>query len=128
MRELTDERGSSSFVRCDTPCKTCQRVFGMNTSVAAASGTKFSIVGQVPAWLWFGIGVYALVLIAGPGLLSDSDTFWHIAVGQSILDHHAMPAPDRRWKTSCWMRPRHSCSCRPPTDLSCAGCRDERSW
>ena len=94
MRGSTDERGATGFVRRDTPCKTCLRVVGMNTSVAAASSTKVSIVGQVPAWLWFGIGVYALVLIAGPGLLSDSDTFWQIAVGQWILDHHAMPRAD----------------------------------
>ena len=84
---------------------------GMNTSVAAASSAKSSIVGQVPAWLWFGIGVYALVLIAGPGLLSDSDTFWQIAVGQWILDHHAMPRVDiysftkagEPWMSSSWL-------------------------
>jgi len=115
MRGSTDERGATGFirrfVRRDTPCKTCLRVVGMNTSVAAASTTKASIVGQVPAWLWFGIAVYALVLIAGPGLLSDSDTFWQIAVGQWILDHHAMPRADiysftkagEPWMSSSWL-------------------------
>ena len=65
----------------------------------------------MPAWLWLGIGVYALVLIAGPALLRDSDTFWQIAVGQWILDHHAMPRVDiysftktgEPWTSSSWL-------------------------
>ena len=31
----------------------------MNTGIAAASSEKSSILGQVPAWLWVGIGVYS---------------------------------------------------------------------
>ena len=70
-----------------------------------------SIVGQVPAWLWLGIGVYALVLMVGPALLQDSDTYWQIAVGQWILDHHAMPRVDiysftkagEPWMSSSWL-------------------------
>jgi hypothetical protein len=38
------------------------------------------------------IGVYALVLMVGPALLQDSDTYWQIAVGQWILDHHCIAA------------------------------------
>ena len=84
---------------------------GMTTGVAAASSGKSSIVGQVPAWLWLGIGVYALVMIGGQGLLSDSDTFWQIAVGQWILDHHALPRVDiysftkagEPWISSSWL-------------------------
>ena len=83
----------------------------MTTSAAAASSGKSSIVGQVPAWLWLGIGVYALVMIGGQGLLSDSDTFWQIAVGQWILDHHAVPRIDiysftkagEPWMSSSWL-------------------------
>jgi hypothetical protein len=83
----------------------------MTTSAAAASSGKSSIVGQVPAWLWLGIGVYALVMIGGQGLLSDSDTFWQIAVGQWILDHHAVPRVDiysftkagEPWMSSSWL-------------------------
>ena len=83
----------------------------MNTNVAAASSANSSIVGQVPAWLWLGIGVYALVLMGGPALLQDSDTYWQIAVGQWILDHHALPRVDiysftkagEPWVSSSWL-------------------------
>ncbi|HVQ70271.1 MAG TPA: hypothetical protein VMT08_22495, partial [Bradyrhizobium sp.] len=83
----------------------------MNTNVAAASSANSSIVGQVPAWLWLGVGVYALVLMVGPALLQDSDTYWQIAVGQWILDHHALPRVDiysftkagEPWVSSSWL-------------------------
>lgn len=68
-------------------------------------------LADVPAWLWLGIGVYALVLIGGRALLNDSDTYWQIAVGQWILDHHAMPRVDiysftktgDAWTSSSWL-------------------------
>ena len=83
----------------------------MNISIAAASSEKSSIIGQVPAWLWLGIGVYALVLIGGRALLNDSDTYWQIAVGQWILDHNALPRVDiysftragEPWTSSSWL-------------------------
>ena len=83
----------------------------MNTGIAAASSEKSSILGQVPAWLWVGIGVYMLLLSNGGGLLNDSDTYWQIAVGQWILDHHAMPGVDiysftragEPWTSSSWL-------------------------
>ena len=83
----------------------------MNTGAVAASSGKASILGQVPAWLWLGIGVYALVLSSGSALLRDSDTYWQIAVGQWILDHHAVPRVDiysftkagEPWMSSSWL-------------------------
>ena len=83
----------------------------MNTGIAAASSEKSSILGQVPAWLWVGIGVYMLLLSNGGGLLNDFDTYWQIAVGQWILDHHAMPGVDiysftragEPWTSSSWL-------------------------
>src|SRR5262245_66014823 len=68
-------------------------------------------LADIPAWLWLGIGVYALVLIGGRALLNDSDTYWQIAVGQWILDHHAMPQVDiysftrtgEAWTSSSWL-------------------------
>jgi hypothetical protein len=83
----------------------------MNTSIAAASNEKSSILGQVPAWLWVGIGIYALLLSNGGMLLNDSDTYWQIAVGRWILDHHAMPRVDiysftkagEPWTSSSWL-------------------------
>lgn len=85
----------------------------MNTGVVAASSGKSSILGQVPAWLWVGIAVYTLVLVllGASALLRDSDTYWQIAVGQWILDHHAMPRVDiysftragEPWLSSSWL-------------------------
>ena len=68
-------------------------------------------VGQLPAWAWLGIGVYALLLVNGSGLLRDSDTYWQILVGQWILDHHALPHVDiysftkagEPWMSSSWL-------------------------
>jgi hypothetical protein len=79
--------------------------------IAAASNQKSSILGQVPAWLWVGIGVYMLVLSNGGILLSDSDTYWQTAVGQWMLDHHALPRVDiysftktgEPWSSSSWL-------------------------
>src|SRR5712671_3620658 len=70
-----------------------------------------SLLGQVPAWLWLGIGVYALLLVNGTRLLNDSDTYWQIAVGQWILDHHELPRVDiysftkagEPWTSSSWL-------------------------
>ena len=44
--------------------------------------------------LWVGIGVYALLLAVGSGLLNDPDTYWQITLGQWMLDHHAVPRTD----------------------------------
>lgn len=70
-----------------------------------------SLLGQFPAWLWLGIGVYALLLVGGTRLLGDSDTYWQIAVGQWILDHHVLPRVDiysftragEPWTSSSWL-------------------------
>jgi hypothetical protein len=72
---------------------------------------KVADVSLLPAWLWLGIGVYALLLINGNILLGDSDTYWHIAVGRWILDHGAFPHTDiysftktgEPWVSSSWL-------------------------
>ena len=51
-------------------------------------------LGLVPAWLWLGIGAYAVLLVCGDRLLNDTDTYWQISVGQWILDHGALPRMD----------------------------------
>lgn len=71
---------------------------------------SFSLA-QVPAWLWIGLGAYALLLVNGSALLNDSDTYWQITVGQWILDHAAMPRADiysftklgEPWTSSSWL-------------------------
>ena len=68
-------------------------------------------VGALPAWLSLGLVVYALILINGGMLLGDSDTYWHITVGNWILDHGAFPHTDiysftkagEPWMSSSWL-------------------------
>ena len=83
----------------------------MSTEAGAIPREKAFSLADVPAWLWLGIGVYALALIGGQVLLSDSDTYWQIAVGRWILDHHALPRVDiysftkagEPWASSSWL-------------------------
>ncbi|MGY4476009.1 hypothetical protein [Bradyrhizobium sp. USDA 3364] len=66
---------------------------------------------EIPAWFWMACGVYALLLILGDRLLADPDTYWQIAVGRWILDHHALPSVDiysftkagQPWVSSSWL-------------------------
>jgi hypothetical protein len=68
-------------------------------------------LGLVPAWLWLGVGVYAVLLVCGDRLLNDTDTYWQISVGQWILDHGALPRTDiysftkagEPWTSSSWL-------------------------
>src|SRR5260370_5727702 len=68
-------------------------------------------LGQVPAWLWLGVWVYALQLIDGDNLLGDADNYEYIAAGKWILDHHALPSVDiysftksgEPWISSSWL-------------------------
>ncbi|MGA8935829.1 MAG: hypothetical protein WB522_16335, partial [Pseudolabrys sp.] len=39
-------------------------------------------------------GVYVLLIALAPRLLSDPDTYSHIALGRWILEHHAVPTTD----------------------------------
>lgn len=57
-----------------------------------ASNEARKLDGLLP--LWVGIGVYALLLTVGSGLLNDPDTYWQITLGQWMLDHHAVPRTD----------------------------------
>ena len=47
-----------------------------------------------PISLWVGVVTYALLIVDGNRLLLDPDTMWQIAVGQWIIDHHAVPHTD----------------------------------
>jgi hypothetical protein len=65
--------------------------------------------GMLP--LYVGLGVYALLLVAGNRLLADPDTYWQITIGQWIFDHHAVPTVDvfsftfagRPWISTQWL-------------------------
>jgi hypothetical protein len=82
-----------------------------SVSVGTIQQDKAIGIGQVPGWLLLGIVVYALVLLNGNLLLGDSDTYWHIAVGNWILDQGALPRADiysftksgEPWISSSWL-------------------------
>jgi hypothetical protein len=67
--------------------------------------------GQVPAWLWFGAGLFLLFVIGGNRSLQDADTYWQTAIGQWIIDHRAVPTvdvysftkPGAPWISSSWL-------------------------
>src|SRR5215831_11282049 len=50
-------------------------------------------VQSTPPWLVIA-GVYCLLMALAPRLLSDPDTYSHIALGRWILEHHAVPTGD----------------------------------
>ncbi len=65
--------------------------------------------GALP--LCVGLGVYALLLIAGNRLLADPDTYWQITIGRWIFDHRAVPVSDiysftmlgKPWISTQWL-------------------------
>jgi hypothetical protein len=83
----------------------------MSANIGTIDRERALSLGQVPAWFWFGAGVYVLLLINGSVLLNDSDTYWHIAMGKWILDHNALPRVDfysftkagEPWISSSWL-------------------------
>jgi hypothetical protein len=83
----------------------------MSANVETIHPARTSILGQVPAWCWFGIWAYAILLTNGNVLLTDSDTYWHIITGKWILDHNALPRVDIHsftragdpWISSSWL-------------------------
>lgn len=83
----------------------------MHMSIATANDSvrDRSMPGMLP--LYVGLGVYALLLIAGNRLLADPDTYWQITVGRWIFDHRAVPVSDiysftmtgRPWISTQWL-------------------------
>src|SRR6478672_2419383 len=55
--------------------------------------------------------VCLIILLAGKNLLRDGDSYWHVAVGHWIVDHHAFPVSDSfsftftgsRWIAKEWL-------------------------
>lgn len=81
----------------------------MTMSVTHSAALRKPLQNLLP--LWIGIGIYGLLLAVGGALLNDPDTYWQIAVGQWILDHHAVPHTDvysftmlgRPWISTQWL-------------------------
>ena len=61
--------------------------------------------------MYVGLGVYALLLIAGNRLLADPDTYWQITIGRWIFDHRTVPVSDiysftmagKPWISTQWL-------------------------
>lgn len=86
----------------------------MTTAIAEnPTGRRLSVRAwfELPAWAWFGLCAFALVLAAGSRALLDNDTQWQIAVGQWILKDHAFPHVDvysfsragEPWISTSWL-------------------------
>ena len=85
----------------DDPSVRCRgALLSLNRPKAAHLNSAVVIVGCL---------VFALLLFLPP-ILNDGDTLWQIRAGESILDHHAIPAADpfsftagdRRWFAHEW--------------------------
>lgn len=83
----------------------------MRANIATLPQDSLSQLRQIPAWVWFGVWVYAVLMINGSVLLRDSDTYWQTATGQWIIDHGALPHSDvysftksgDYWISSSWL-------------------------
>lgn len=64
----------------------------MTDQVVHSAVQPFSARAALP-WL-AGLSVYALLLIVGPRLLGDPDSYSHIEVGRWIIAHGTLPASD----------------------------------
>jgi hypothetical protein len=65
------------------------------TIASDVSGPSQAASQQMSAWPpVIGLIVYAQLLFSGTKLLKDGDTYWHIAVGRYIIEHHAIPFHD----------------------------------
>ena len=83
----------------------------MSVNAETIQPARTSVFGQVPAWCWFGVWAYAILLTNGNVLLTDSDTYWHIITGKWIIEHNALPRVDihsftragEPWISSSWL-------------------------
>jgi hypothetical protein len=64
----------------------------MSEQIIRRSGMAVDIQSILP-WLT-AAGAYLLLLALGPRLLSDPDTYSHIALGRWIFEHHTVPTTD----------------------------------
>lgn len=82
-----------------------------STSIDDANKPQANANALAALSAWVTVGIYVLLIACGNGLLNDSDTFWQIAVGQSIITNGAMPHTDiysftragASWISSSWL-------------------------
>jgi hypothetical protein len=81
--------------------------------MSLAVANRVTSVRMSPALLHLcvGAGVFLFLFVVGDRLLQDSDTYWHIRIGQWIIDHAAMPYSDNYsftragspWMSNAWL-------------------------
>ena len=99
---FTDLRGSTELY---DPATGKFRTVGALSATAGIQGLTFGNLEITNA------STNVTLLVNNSGLLNDSDTYWQIAVGQSILDHGALPRvdvysftkPGEAWLSSSWL-------------------------
>ncbi|HEY0223536.1 MAG TPA: hypothetical protein VGC38_03400 [Pseudolabrys sp.] len=64
----------------------------MSDQIIARPG-RLTVSAAALPWL-AAAAIYALLMLLGPRLLADPDTYSHIALGRWILEHHAVPFAD----------------------------------
>jgi len=64
----------------------------MSEQIIRRAGRMVDAQSAMP-WLVVA-SVYVLLIALGPRLLSDPDTYSHIALGRWILEHHTVPTTD----------------------------------
>ena len=64
----------------------------MSVRPLTASGHSLPLPALLPVFA--AAAIFAVLLLAAPALLNDADTYWHLAVGEWIIDHGAVPHTD----------------------------------
>lgn len=88
---------------------------------------RSSRIADSPAslpWL-MATGIYVLLMVMGPRLLADPDTYSHIALGRWILDHLAVPTADPFSQT---MRGEHWVAFEWLSEIAYAGAQYLGGW
>ena len=95
----------------------------MSEQIIRRSGMAVDMQSTLP-WL-VAAGAYMLLLALGPRLLSDPDTYSHIALGRWILDHHSVPTTD---PFSANFRGTHWVAFEWPSQIAFAGAHAVGGW
>jgi len=88
----TPAPGRLRDLQCDPPSVSKTTGRWMSEQIIRRAGRMVDAQSAMP-WLVVA-GVYVLLTALGPRLLSDPDTYSHIALGRWILEHHAVPTTD----------------------------------
>jgi hypothetical protein len=82
-----------------------QAAFGGSSRLGVSQAVRDAALIAIPAILAFAVALFA------PQVLGDGDTYWHVAAGQWMLDHHQVIRTDsfsftfagKPWDTHEWL-------------------------